>query len=118
MVAGSAANARTTTSRVERSVSDAKRVKIKKTTRVSQNTCTNLSKKISQKKVKRMPDQRTTRRKPSLKTSTMRTPTSLLISNNHPRELVIGSAKAASTTTSPSEKCATSANVHKVRATR
>jgi len=118
MVAGSAANARTTTSRVEKSVSDAKKVKTWKTTRVSQNTCSKSSRKHSLKKVKRMPDQRTIRRKPSPKISTTRTPTSLLISNRHRRELVIGLVRGASTTTSPSEKCATSANAHKARATR
>lgn len=119
MVAGSAANARTTTSRVEKSVSDARRVKTKKIRRESPNTCSKSSRKPpTPKKVKRTLDQRTTKRKPSPKTSTMRTPTSLLISNSPRRELVIGLVKGASTTTSPSEKCATSANAHKARATR
>lgn len=118
MVAGSAANAKTTTSRVGKSVSDAKRVKIKKTTRVSQNTCSSLRNNLTLKKVRRMPDQRTTRRRHSPKTSTMRTPTALATSNTQRRELVIGSVKGATTTTSPSEMFATSANVHKARATR
>ena len=118
MVAGSAANAKTTTSRVEKNVSDARKSGIKKTTRESQNTCSKSSRRLTIKKVKRMLGQRTTKRKPSPKTSTTKTPTSWLTSNSQRRELVIGSVKGASTTTSPSEKCATSANALKPRAIR
>lgn len=119
-VVGSAASARTTTSREEKSASDARKVRIKKTSRVSQNTCsrTRVIPNHTLKKVKRMPGLKISKRRPTPKTSTMRTPTSLLTSNRIRRELAIGSAKGASTTTSPSETCATSANAHKPRATK
>lgn len=92
---GSAPSARTTTSRAERSATDARRLSLAKIPMECQLTCNNqlLIKTLKEKQCKRLPQLNS----------------ALAVSRSPPRELATGPARGAATTTLPSETFATNA---------
>lgn len=100
--AGSAANAKTTTSKVAKSATDVRKPSASKTPKVCQLTC------------KSQWTTRTPRGRPFKRLPQRR----FHVSRSHPRELVTGAARGASTTTSLLERRATCATWAKMKVVR